>query len=118
MGKAKEPDNYKQAAIRYIQEHADIFTEVSAKIWGNPELSLKEYYAADLYCKVLAVKNDSKDIISTLNLTSKIPLIMRKSDTLRLKKTAQKSFEKDVLANELYNLAMGEKSNENQTIFV
>lgn len=91
---------------------------ITANLLGITDSFVKECLNEDLYCKVLAVKNDSKDIISTLNLTSKIPLIMRKSDTLRLKKTAQKSFEKDVLANELYNLAMGEKSNENQTIFV
>ena len=53
MKKESGPESLKQSAIRYIQDHADIFTDVSAKIWEDPELSLKEYHAAELYCKVL-----------------------------------------------------------------
>ena len=43
----------KHAAVQYIDDHAQIFTEVSAKIWEDPELSLKEFHATKLYCDVL-----------------------------------------------------------------
>ena len=33
--------DHKQAAIRYIEAHQDIFTALSDEIWANPELSLK-----------------------------------------------------------------------------
>lgn len=46
-------EQYKNAAVSYIREHASIFTEVSARIFEDPELSLKEFHAADLYCRVL-----------------------------------------------------------------
>ena len=71
-----------------------------------------------LYAKVLAVNGDCKDIISELNERSKIPVLTRKSDVSELKKTALKSYELDILANDLYNLATGETVNENQMIIV
>ncbi|MBP3737220.1 MAG: M20/M25/M40 family metallo-hydrolase, partial [Lachnospiraceae bacterium] len=43
----------KRRAVSYIDAHADIFTNVSDEIWRNPELSLKEFKAADLYERVL-----------------------------------------------------------------
>ncbi len=43
----------KRRAVSYIDAHADIFTNVSDEIWRNPELSLKEFQAADLYERVL-----------------------------------------------------------------
>ncbi len=72
----------------------------------------------DLYAKVLAISNDSKDLISIINGKSSIPLLTRKSDCEKLKKTAKLCFEKDVLANDLYSLVTNEKSNEYQTLFV
>ncbi|MBO4251354.1 MAG: nucleotidyltransferase family protein [Clostridia bacterium] len=71
-----------------------------------------------LYAKVLAVNGEHKDIISALAETSKIPIITRKSDIAALKKTAEKSFELDVLTNDVYNLATNENTNENQMIIV
>ena len=71
-----------------------------------------------LYAKVLAVNSDCKDIISLLAENSKIPIITRKSDAVELKKTALKSFELDVLANDIYNLATNEKVNENQMLII
>ena len=38
--------DHKQAAIRYIEAHQDIFTALSDEIWANPELSLKEFHSA------------------------------------------------------------------------
>ena len=71
-----------------------------------------------LYAKVLAVNSDNKDIISILAENSRIPVITRKSDTQELKKTALKSYELDVLANDIYNLATDENVNENQMIII
>lgn len=71
-----------------------------------------------LYAKVLAVNSDNKDIISILAENSRIPVITRKSDTQELKKTALKSYELDVLANDIYNLATDENVNENQMLII
>ncbi|MBQ4637152.1 MAG: amidohydrolase [Clostridia bacterium] len=43
----------KKAALSVIDQKADIFTEVSDKIWEYAELSLMEYKSMDLYLKVL-----------------------------------------------------------------
>lgn len=45
--------NYKKIAIESVDSMAELFKSVSDEIWDNPELSLKEYKAAELYCKVL-----------------------------------------------------------------
>ena len=72
----------------------------------------------ELYAKVLAVSGKNKDIISTLSENSTIPLLTRKSDLSLLKKTALKCYELDVLANDLYNLVLDEKNNENYMVIV
>ncbi len=71
-----------------------------------------------LYAKILAVNADRKDIISQLNKTSSIPLITRKSDADKLKKTAEKCFAIDTLAQDLYNLATNDNKNIHYTLFV
>ena len=71
-----------------------------------------------LYAKVLAVNKDNKDIMSLLTANSRIPVITRKSDIAELKKTALTSYELDVKAHDLYNLATDESTNENQMILV
>ncbi len=43
----------KKAAIESVDSMAELCKAVSDEIWENPELSLKEYKAAALYCKVL-----------------------------------------------------------------
>ena len=40
----------KLKALSVIEEHADLFQGMADEIWENPELSLKEYRAAELYC--------------------------------------------------------------------
>ena len=74
--------------------------------------------SSDLYAKVLAVNSSSMDIIPELTSKSKIPLLTRKSDSGGLKKTAQKCFEVDLLANDLYSLATNFKHNEYQMVIV
>ena len=44
---------YKEEARNYIDAHSSIFTDLSDRIWENPELSLKEFKSAALYKKVL-----------------------------------------------------------------
>ena len=71
------------------------------------------------YAKVLAIANDTgKDLISTLSKTSVIPLLTRKSDCVNLKKWAEKCFNIDIKACELYSLATGLTQNENQMTIV
>ncbi len=43
----------KQAAAEYIDRERKIFTDLSDDIWANPELSLKEYHAAETYERIL-----------------------------------------------------------------
>ena len=40
----------KVRALSVIEEHAGLFRAMADEIWENPELSLKEYRAAELYC--------------------------------------------------------------------
>ena len=46
-------NDYQKNAIKYIDENAGIFTGVSDAIWAKPELSLKEFASAKLYCDTL-----------------------------------------------------------------
>ena len=74
--------------------------------------------SSPLYAKVLAVKEDSKDLISLLSSKSKVPILTRKSDSTALKKTALATFNQDVLASDLYALATGKKQNEHQMLII
>ena len=40
----------KLKALSVIEEHAGLFRAMADEIWENPELSLKEFRAAELYC--------------------------------------------------------------------
>jgi len=40
----------KDRALSVIEEHAGLFRAMADEIWENPELSLKEFRAAELYC--------------------------------------------------------------------
>ena len=44
---------WKAAALASVDAHAALCIEVADRIWENPELSLKEYSAASLYCEKL-----------------------------------------------------------------
>ena len=43
----------KNAAIDSVEPMADFYKKTADEIWENPELSLKEYKAAALYCRIL-----------------------------------------------------------------
>ncbi len=46
-------DKAKQQIGSYIEDNKTIFTDVSDEIWAHPELSLKEFYATQVYVKAL-----------------------------------------------------------------
>ena len=71
-----------------------------------------------LYAKVLAVKKDSLELVSNISKVSNIPLLTRKSDFEKLKKTAVKCFNKDVLESDLYNLATSDIQNEHRMLII
>lgn len=79
---------------------------------------VKDCLSSPLYAKVLALSNDRKDLLSLINERSSIPVLSRKSDFAVLKKTAQKCFEVDVLAADLYGLATENRQNENHMLLV
>ena len=87
---------------------------LTANLIGINSNLVKDCLSEKLYAKILAVNSESKDIIPLLCDNSSIPVLTRKSDATTLKKTALKCFEKDVLANDLYNLITNQKTNENQ----
>lgn len=91
---------------------------LTANLLGIEESLVKDCLSSTLYAKVLAVKESSKDLISLFSERANVPVLTRKSDLIKLKKTAIKCFEKDVLANDLHNLVMNEKTNENHMVIV
>lgn len=100
---------YTQARVRRI---------LTANFLGIDKYMIEDCLECKLYTKILAVDENAKDLISIVNSYSSVPVLTRKSDVSSLKKTALKCFELDVLANDLYNLATGNKQNENLTLFV
>ena len=65
---------------------------------------------SELYLKVLAVRKDS-NVLSALS-KSAYPLITRKNDVNLLSLTAKKVFERDVFAQDVYNLITHAHNNE------
>ena len=91
---------------------------LTANLLGITKDFIDDCLSSTLYAKVLAVNSDSMDLISLLSKQSSIPILTRKSDLSALKKTSEKCFELDVLANDLYDLVTENKQNENQMIIV
>lgn len=91
---------------------------LTANLLSIEKSLVDECLQSSLYAKVLAVNEQSKDLISLISSNATVPVLTRKSDTATLKKTALKCFEKDVLANDLYSLATMIKQNENRMIIV
>ncbi len=86
-------------------------------------LDIKETLIEDcledkLYAKILAVNSDGKDIISLIKDKATVPILTRKSDAQNLRRTAEKCFNKDVIACDLYSLATNKKQNEHNMIIV
>ncbi len=91
---------------------------LTANLLGVNKYDLEDFLEEKLYAKVLAVKEESKDLISLLVNNSSIPVLTRKSDVEKLKKSAKRCFEFDILANDIYNLVSNQKQNENQMLII
>lgn len=89
-----------------------------SNLLGITEELKNECLSKPLYAKILAVSNESKELISLLSSKSNIPLITRKSDEDKLVKTAKQCFLKDVLSQDLYNLATDRKENEHFMLII
>ena len=100
---------YTQARIRRI---------LISNLLGIDKNLVEDSLNSPLYAKILAVSKDSKDLISLISQNSVIPLLTRKSDESSLKKTALLTFEKDVLANDVYNIATDINTNEHNMVIV
>jgi predicted nucleotidyltransferase len=91
---------------------------VLSNFLGITEDLVKDCLQTPLYAKVLAVNSQSKDLISLLGERCSVPVLTRKSDVALLKKTSKQCFEKDLLANDLYNLATNTDFNENYMLMI
>ncbi len=100
---------YPQTRIRRI---------LIANLLGIKGSFVQDCLSDKTYAKVLAVREESKSLISELSKNSKIPILTRKSDYQLLKKTAKKSFDLDTLATDLYSLATATPLNENQMLII
>lgn len=87
-----------------------------ATLLGIDEKLVSRCSKSDLYLKVLAIDKNKTDLLSALG--GKIPFVMRKRDADELSGVAAECFEKDVFANEIYNLAAKTKTNEFYSLLV
>lgn len=81
------------------------------------EKLVKSSLKSDLYLKILALNKEKSEILSYLS-ASKYPLLLRKGDEKSLCKTAEKCFEADKRASEIYSLITGKRINPFETKFV
>lgn len=100
---------YTEARIRRI---------LTANFLGITQNLLTDCLNSPTYAKILAVNADGKDIIPLIAGKATLPVLTRKSDAAALKKAAEKAFELDTLANDLYNLATEDDKNENLMLLV
>lgn len=91
---------------------------LTANLLGVTRSLTSDALKSNTYAKILCVNDDSKDLISMIAERGSIPVITRKSDVALLKKTALKCFERDCVANELYNLVTGDNANENYMLII
>lgn len=78
---------------------------------------VKDYLSSPLYANVLAVRRQSaEEILSALS--GELPVLVRKSDALQLKRDALACLELDMRANALYGALTGKYANEYGTLFV
>lgn len=125
-------ENRIKALVKDSKSVTELIDKVSTKRYTNTRISriltanllgikdslVKDCLKEKLYAKVLCVKESSKDVIALLNETAEIPILTRKSDAVKLNKTAKECFEIDVLANDMHNLIADEKTNENHMVIV
>ena len=83
---------------------------VTANMLGIDRELTEKCLKANLYLKVLAIKEDRRDLLSLK--TDKVPLLTRKTDLEKLSGTSRECFSKDVFACDLYSLVTNSKFNE------
>ena len=91
---------------------------VVANLLGITKKQVIKALDSELYCKVLAVKKDGKDVVSYLCNHSNIPVLTRKKDYTEVKKFANEILLIDELSCELYSLVSKKKQNEYQLLLV
>lgn len=89
-----------------------------ANLLGIKESLIRDALESKLYAKALAVRADAVELLALVRKNAKIPILTRKADFSAIEKTAARVLEKDLLANDLYNLATGKHTNEYQMITV
>lgn len=91
--------------------HARISRIITNNMLGITNDFTLKCLKSNLYLKVLAVAEDSLDILSQI---SSCPnrIITRKSDSGKLTGVARECFERDIFANDVYSLITDKKSNE------
>ena len=135
---AKTPDcaegleNRLQSMARLNPAYADLLEKVVSKRYTRSRIkrillqnflgvhlaNVREFLAAPLYCRTLAVKKDgAEEILSALS-EGRSPLVARKSDSFLLKKDAADCFRLDLNANDLYGVLRGTHFSEYETVFV
>ena len=83
---------------------------ITANMLGLDREFTEKCLKANLYLKVLAIKNERKDLLSVK--TDKTPVLTRKTDFEKLSGTSRDCFLKDVFACDVYSLSSGAKVNE------
>lgn len=91
---------------------------MTANLLGIKNSLVKNSLSSLAYAKILAVNSNKIELVSDFAKSSSIPLITRKSDTKALKGVSNDALEIDILANDIFNLALGEKENEFFTLFL
>ena len=84
----------------------------AASLLGISESFVRKCLKSDLYLNVLAIKEGREGLLSEFRENCKLPLITRKSDAAHLHSAAAECFEKDTLANDIFNFATGQSVNE------
>ena len=122
-------ENRIKALLKDCTSRTELINKLATKRYTVPRLSritlaamlkisnkfTEKCLKSDLYLKVLALRKDRADLLSELG--GKTPFIMRKSDADNLSSVARDCFEKDVFANDIYNIATKKKTNEYYTYF-
>lgn len=123
-------ENRIKALLKDCYTRKELIGKLSTKRYTVPRLSritlsamlgisakfTEKCLKSDLYLKVLAIRKDRADLLKELG--GKTPFIMRKSDADDLSGTAAECFEKDVFANDIYNIATQKKTNEFYTVLL
>ena len=91
---------------------------LSATLLGVTSDFVKDCLNDKLYLKILAVNSSAKDLIPHVCERAKCTVLTRKSDVQALKKTAEKCFKIDALANDIYGLVKDKKTNEYQMLII